>query len=93
MAGPMAPPASRSRLVLARLVAPLVLAAALAGVAVVTVERAGCDDPGRYETASHGAVYVPGCLLPDGVTDRPVAPGAPAGPDPARAEEQDARRG
>ena len=81
----------RSRAVLARLVAPLVVAAALTGVAVVTVERAGCDDPGRYEVASRGTVYVPGCLLPDGATDRPLAPGAPAGPD--RAEGPDARRG
>ncbi len=53
-----------SRFVAARLVAPLVLAAALAGAAVATVERAGCETPGRYEVGTQGVAYVSGCLLP-----------------------------
>ena len=78
--------AGGSRDVVARLVAPLVLAAALAGVAVVTVERAGCEAPGRYEVGTQGVAYVPGCLLPG-----ELAPSRPDDPD--RADTADARRG
>ena len=32
-----------------RAIAPLLVAAVLTAIAVVTVKSAGCDDPGRYE--------------------------------------------
>lgn len=45
-----------------RTVAPLIIAAALAAVAVATVQGAGCDDPGRYEIRAEGYELVGGCL-------------------------------
>ena len=54
------------------LLAPLVVAGVLAGAAVVTVEKAGCNDPGRYVTTSQGVELVGGCLSP---ADLPVWPG------------------
>jgi hypothetical protein len=56
------------------LLAPLVLAAALAGAAVVTVEQAGCDDVGHYVVTERGVEFTGGCLtpsqLPHGVPHR-----------------------
>ena len=56
------------------LLAPLVLAAALAGAAVVTVEKAGCDDVGQYVVTERGVEFSGGCLtpsqLPHGVPHR-----------------------
>jgi hypothetical protein len=58
-----------------RAVAPLLVAAALATVAVFTVQRAGCDDPGRYVPAPTGYVLVGGCLAPgDIVVQTPATP-------------------
>jgi hypothetical protein len=58
-----------------RAVAPLVVAALLAGAAVFTVQRAGCDDPGRYVPSPGGYVLVGGCLAPgDIVVKTPIAP-------------------
>ena len=58
-----------------RAVAPLLVAAALAGVAVFTVQRAGCDEPGRYVPTAAGYDLVGGCLAPgDIVVKAPVAP-------------------
>lgn len=56
-----------------RTVAPLIVAAALAAVAVATVRQAGCDDPGHYELGAHGYELVGGC----------IAPGDLVVPDPA----------
>ena len=58
-----------------RAVAPLLVAAALAGVAVFTVQRAGCDDPGRYVPSASGYDRVGGCLAPgDIVVKTPETP-------------------
>ena len=46
-------------------------AAALTGAALVTVESAGCADPGRYVQQGPSVELVGGCLEPD---DLPVAP-------------------
>ncbi|WP_232665762.1 hypothetical protein [Pseudonocardia sp. TRM90224] len=73
-----------SRLTQLRALAPLVVAGALAAVAVVTVERAGCDDPGRYELRGDHYELVGGCIaagdivVTDPVPPTPtVDPGAP----------------
>jgi hypothetical protein len=60
-----------------RAVAPLLVAATLAGVAVVTVQGAGCDDPGHYELGADGYELVGGCLAPGDI----LVPG-PAPQDP-----------
>ncbi|GLZ55171.1 hypothetical protein [Actinomycetospora sp. NBRC 106378] len=69
------------------LVAPLVLAAALTGAAVFTVERAGCDDPGSLVITHHGPVLVGGCSVPALVTPGHTAPHGSA------EDQADARRG
>ncbi|MEJ2867445.1 hypothetical protein WCD74_06685 [Actinomycetospora sp. OC33-EN08] len=69
------------------LIAPLVVAAALTGAAVLTVEGAGCDDPGRLVPTLHGPVFVGGCGVPALVT-----PGHPV-PHGTAEDEADARRG
>lgn len=46
------------------LLAPLAVAVVLAGAAVVTVERSGCDDPARYVPTSSGVTLVGGCVSP-----------------------------
>ncbi len=43
-------------------VATLAVAAALTGAAVVTVSKAGCEDPGRYVYTGHGVELRGGCL-------------------------------
>lgn len=68
-----------------RAVAPLVVATVLAGVAVLTVTHAGCDDPGRYVAESGGYELIGGCLNPDDL----VVP-APVTPAPRRAAADDA---
>ena len=60
----------------ARGAVPLLLAALLAGAAVVTVDKAGCDTPGRYVTTDSGVELRGGC----------VAPAAVPGDDQADAE-------
>ncbi len=68
-----------------RAVAPLLVATALAGVAVFTVQRAGCDDPGRYVPSASGYVLVGGCLAPgDIVVKTPVAPPVTGAEAPAK---------
>jgi hypothetical protein len=55
--------------------APLLVAAALTAVAVATVERAGCDEPARYERSGNGYVLIGGCIAPgDIVVPEPVQP-------------------
>ena len=69
-----------------RAAAPLLVAAVLAGVAVITVQRASCDDPGRYVQAGENYVLVGGCIAPGDI----VVPGdidkrAPTAPAPEAA--------
>lgn len=45
-----------------RAVAPVLVAAALTVIAVLTVRGAGCDDPGRYEVRGGGYELVGGCV-------------------------------
>ena len=60
-----------------RAVAPLLVAVVLAGVAVFTVQRATCHDPGHYVASPDGYVLVGGCLAPgDIVVQAPVTPPA-----------------
>ena len=60
-----------------RTVAPLLVAAGLAAVAVVTVRTAGCNDPGHYEDRPGGGyVLVGGCVEPGDL----IVPPAPAPP-------------
>ncbi len=61
-----------------RAVAPLLAAAALTVIAVLTVRGAGCDDPGRYEPRGSGYELVGGCVAPgDIVVQRPAPPAPP----------------
>ena len=69
-----------------RTAGPLLAAAGLAAVAVISVRTAGCDDPGRYEPLPDGSyALVGGCLEPgDLVVPAPEpAPVPPAVPAPA----------
>jgi hypothetical protein len=52
----------------------LIVAAAMATIALITVQRAGCDDPGHYVLRGSGYELVGGCVEPG---DLPVA-SAPA---------------
>ena len=47
-----------------RAIAPLLVAAVLTAIAVVTVQSAGCDDPGRYELVAGQYQLVGGCIAP-----------------------------
>jgi hypothetical protein len=69
-----------------RAIAPLLVAAALAAVAVATAQGAGCDDPGRYELGPHGYELVGGCIAPgDLMVPDPVPPAEPGQADEAPA--------
>jgi hypothetical protein len=62
-----------------RAIAPILVAAALATVAVVTVQGAGCDDPARYELGPDGYHLVGGCLAPgDLMVPEQAPPAQPA---------------
>ena len=68
-----------------RVLAPLLAAAALAAVAVVTVQDAGCDDPGYYAPVEGGYELVGGCLAAgDLLVVDPVAPVPAEGDDADR---------
>lgn len=56
------PVSTASRLV--RAAVPLLLAALLAGAAVMTVDRAGCETPARYVTTDSGVELIGGCVTP-----------------------------
>lgn len=47
-----------------RSVAPLLIATVLAGVAVLTVANAGCDNPGHYVAVPGGYALIGGCVDP-----------------------------
>jgi hypothetical protein len=49
----------------------LIVAAAMATIALITVQRAGCADPGHYVTRGGGYELIGGCIEPG---DLPVMP-------------------
>jgi hypothetical protein len=57
-----------------RVIAPLAVAAVLAGIAVVTVQGAGCDDPGRYVPVAGGYELIGGCVAPGDIVVPEPAP-------------------
>jgi hypothetical protein len=69
-----------------RAIAPLVVAAVLAGIAVVTAQSAGCDDPGHYVPVAGGYELIGGCVAPGDIVVpqpaphqvKPVDPTAPS---------------
>lgn len=70
-----------------RTIAPLLVAAVLTAIAVVTVESAGCDDPGHYEPVAGGYELVGGCIAPgDILVPGPDPLPAPAADDAAPAK-------
>jgi hypothetical protein len=60
-----------------RALAPLLVAAVLTAIAVLTVEGAGCDDPGRYELVAGGYELVGGCIAPGDIVLPDVEPSTP----------------
>lgn len=66
------------------LVASALVAGALATIALITVEQAGCDDPGHYVVGPRGYELVGGCVDPGDLPVRPAGPQvpAPSSPDP-----------
>ena len=63
-----------------RTAGPLLAAAGLAALAVVSIRTAGCDDPGRYEALPDGTfALVGGCLEPGDLVVPPLGP-APVPP-------------
>lgn len=58
-----------------RTAGPLLAAAGLAVLAVVSIRTAGCDDPGRYEALPDGTfALVGGCLEPGDLVVPPTDP-------------------
>jgi hypothetical protein len=57
-----------------RAIAPLLVAAVLAGIAVLTVKDAGCDDPGHYEPVAGGYELIGGCVAPGDIVVPQPAP-------------------
>jgi hypothetical protein len=64
------------------LVAPVLVAAALAVIALVTVEQAGCDDPGRFVLGNRGYELVGGCVEPGDLPIHPATEPDVSTPDP-----------
>ncbi len=64
------------------LAATAAVAAMLTGAAAITVDQAGCDEPGTWVFTAEGPQLVGGCLDSE---DLPVAPppGAPGSAEPA----------
>jgi hypothetical protein len=60
-----------------RAIVPLAAAAVLGTLAIVTVEQAGCADPGHYERVPGGYQLVGGCFDPADLVI-PQVPPAPA---------------
>ncbi|MGH3585317.1 MAG: hypothetical protein ACRDQ0_03245 [Pseudonocardia sp.] len=59
-----------------RAFAPLLVAAVLTAIAVLTVTNAGCDDPGRYEPVGGSYELVGGCIAPGDLVVPAPAPAA-----------------
>jgi hypothetical protein len=66
-----------------RAIGPLLVATALAVVALVTVQGAGCDDPGQYVLGADGYELVGGCIAPGDIVVPDPAPDAPPPSDAA----------
>ncbi len=66
------------------IVVSALVAGVLAAIAVITVEQAGCDDPGHYVVGPRGYELVGGCVEPGDLPVSPSGPRAPAvgTPDP-----------
>jgi hypothetical protein len=76
MLGPSGPRISAGRW---SLVVSLVVAAAMAAIALLTVSQAGCTDPGRYVARGSGYELVGGCVAADDLSVEPdTAPSAPS---------------
>jgi hypothetical protein len=70
-----------------RAIAPLLVAAVLTAIAVVTVESAGCDEPGHYERVGGSYELVGGCIAPGDIVVPEPAPVLPRpAPDDAPAK-------
>ncbi|MDN5918539.1 MAG: hypothetical protein L0I76_26145 [Pseudonocardia sp.] len=69
-----------------RTTAPLLVAAGLAALAVVTVRTAGCNEPAHYEfLPGGGSVLIGGCIEPGDVIVPPApVPPVPEAPVPSR---------
>ncbi|WP_064742906.1 hypothetical protein [Pseudonocardia spinosispora] len=67
-------------------VVSLVVAAAMATIALITVQRAGCEDPGRYVPTASGYELVGGCVEPGDLTIGTDVEPAPA-PTPPRPDD------
>ena len=68
-----------------RSLAPLIVAATLAAGAVLTVQQAGCSEPGHYELGARGYELVGGCIAPGDLVipepaPLPLPPLDPTGP-------------
>ncbi|MDT7585976.1 MAG: hypothetical protein QOE32_3526 [Pseudonocardiales bacterium] len=61
-------------------VVSLLVAAAMAAIAFITVQQAGCPNPGQYVARGDGYELVGGCVEPN---DLPIAPDAVPAPQPA----------
>jgi hypothetical protein len=73
-----------------RVAVPLLTAAVLGGLAVATVEKAGCADPGHYERVATGYELVGGCfdradlMVPEAPAPDRTDPAAPSVAVPTR---------
>lgn len=66
-----------------RAAGPALAALALTGVALATVTRAGCDDPGRFVAHDDGYELIGGCVAKgDLVIPEPATVPEPGLPDP-----------
>ncbi|HWN35524.1 MAG TPA: hypothetical protein VNP03_22425 [Pseudonocardia sp.] len=61
-------------------VVSLLVAAAMATIAFITVQQAGCHNPGQYIARGTGYELVGGCIEPN---DLPIAPDTTPAPQPA----------
>jgi len=61
-------------------VVSLLVAAAMATIAFITVQQAGCHNPGQYVARGDGYELIGGCIEPN---DLPIAPDTVPAPPPA----------
>jgi hypothetical protein len=64
------------------LVVPVLVAGVLAAIALVTVEQAGCDDPGHLVLGSRGYELIGGCVEPGDLPVHPATDPEVGTPDP-----------
>jgi hypothetical protein len=63
-------------------VVSVLVAAVMTTIALITVQQAGCHDPGRYVTSASGYELVGGCVDPGDLTVTPDTVPAPPAPAP-----------